>query len=65
MAALPKQKTSKGAKGKRRSHHRAEVRRLSECSHCHNARLPHTVCPTCGYYKGREVVIVAEPELPE
>jgi ribosomal protein L32 len=21
-------------------------------------RLPHTVCPSCGYYQGREVISV-------
>lgn len=39
--------------------------KLSECAHCHSPRLPHTVCPTCGYYKGREAVAIAKPELPE
>ena len=26
------------------------------CPHCHSPRLPHRVCPTCGNYKGREVL---------
>jgi large subunit ribosomal protein L32 len=25
-------------------------------------RLPHTVCPKCGYYQGREVIAVAKEE---
>jgi large subunit ribosomal protein L32 len=25
-------------------------------------RLPHTVCPKCGHYKGREVVAVSKDE---
>ena len=37
---------------------------VAECSQCHSAKLPHRVCPTCGYYNGREVVTVAE-ELSE
>ena len=26
---------------------------LEECSHCHEMKLPHHVCPNCGYYNGR------------
>jgi len=29
-----------------------------ECSHCHELKRAHHVCPTCGYYDGREVVPV-------
>jgi large subunit ribosomal protein L32 len=33
---------------------------LSECPQCHTFKLPHHVCPECGYYKGKEVVSKAE-----
>lgn len=36
----------------------------STCPQCHSARPSHHVCANCGYYKGREAVIVSEPELP-
>lgn len=26
------------------------------CPQCHEPKLPHHVCPSCGYYNGREVV---------
>ncbi len=65
MAPLPKQKTPKSKQGMRRSHLRKPSVKLSTCSHCHGPRLPHTVCPTCGYYKGREAVVIGQPELPE
>lgn len=29
---------------------------LVTCSQCRKPRLPHRVCPNCGYYKGEEVV---------
>jgi large subunit ribosomal protein L32 len=29
---------------------------LTECPQCHKPRLPHTVCPSCGYYKGEEII---------
>jgi len=31
-----------------------------QCSNCGDMRLPHTVCPNCGHYKGREVISVEE-----
>lgn len=65
MAPLPKQKTPRSKKGTRRSNHKAYAPTLTECSHCHAPRLPHTVCPECGYYKGREAIAIGQPELPE
>jgi large subunit ribosomal protein L32 len=32
-----------------------KARNLVVCSNCGEMRLPHTVCPNCGHYKGREV----------
>lgn len=64
MAALPKKKTSKARKGTRNSQLHMRAPKLSRCPHCHSARLPHHVCPSCGYYKGREAVAIGEPELP-
>jgi large subunit ribosomal protein L32 len=29
---------------------------LEECSHCHEMKLPHHVCPNCGYYQGRQAI---------
>lgn len=65
MAPLPKKKTPHSKKGKRRSQLSIKAPALSECSHCHAPRLPHRVCPECGYYKGREAVTIGKPELPE
>jgi large subunit ribosomal protein L32 len=31
---------------------------LVKCQKCGNFILPHTVCPFCGYYKGRQVIDV-------
>jgi large subunit ribosomal protein L32 len=30
----------------------------STCPRCSNAKLPHTVCGNCGWYKGRVAVDV-------
>jgi large subunit ribosomal protein L32 len=31
---------------------------LTKCPKCGNFVLPHTVCPFCGYYKGKQVIDV-------
>ncbi|MDH4140206.1 MAG: 50S ribosomal protein L32, partial [Coriobacteriia bacterium] len=28
----------------------------SLCPQCHEVKLPHRVCPSCGYYDGKEVI---------
>jgi large subunit ribosomal protein L32 len=42
--------------GARRSHLAIDLPDLEECSHCHEMKLPHRVCPNCGYYQGRLAV---------
>ncbi|MGQ9459387.1 MAG: 50S ribosomal protein L32 [Anaerolineae bacterium] len=58
MGALPKKKVSKGRRDRRRSHHALRALHLVECPQCHTLRQPHRVCPSCGYYRGEEVVEV-------
>ena len=58
MAPLPKRKLSKGRRDRRRAHDALKVRNLTTCSNCGQKRLPHRVCPNCGYYQGREIVEV-------
>lgn len=57
--AVPKKKTSK-AKGRSRqaANWRLDHPARSVCPHCHQAKLPHVVCPNCGWYKGRQAVEV-------
>jgi len=51
----------------RRSHNSGvEVPQLVACPNCKSPRLPHNVCPTCGFYKDRVVVAQkAKTEEPE
>ncbi|MGB9735695.1 MAG: 50S ribosomal protein L32 [bacterium] len=58
--AQPKRKHSKSRTGKRRSTHKLALPKLVECPRCHQLMKPHHVCPTCGYYAGKEVVEVEE-----
>jgi len=58
--AVPKRKTSKTRKRKRRSHWKLAAPGMTKCSHCGQTKQPHSVCPNCGYYAGREVVKIEE-----
>jgi large subunit ribosomal protein L32 len=55
--AVPKQRQSHARTNKRRSQHKAEMPGILHCPRCHAPRLPHRVCPSCGTYAGREVVV--------
>ncbi|HLR21382.1 MAG TPA: 50S ribosomal protein L32 [Tissierellaceae bacterium] len=57
--AVPKRRTSKAKKNSRRaSAYKLNKATVSECPQCHEPKLPHRVCRSCGYYKNREVVNV-------
>ncbi|MBW1866983.1 MAG: 50S ribosomal protein L32 [Deltaproteobacteria bacterium] len=58
--AVPKRKTSKSKRDKRRTHQKTEAPTLSNCPQCGEAVLPHHACPSCGSYKGRTVIEVDE-----
>jgi large subunit ribosomal protein L32 len=62
MGALPKRKTAKARRDKRRSHLGLTAPRVEECPQCHSPKLPHHVCPTCGTYAGREVIEIKGPK---
>lgn len=57
---LPKRKHSKTRKRKRRTNWKVDAPGLTKCSHCGQAKTPHSVCPNCGFYAGREVVRIEE-----
>ena len=59
---VPKRRTSKARKGKRRSHHALVPVRTVVCKHCGHATLSHTVCGNCGWYRDRQVVEIEEEE---
>jgi len=62
MVPLPKRKLSKGRRDRRRAHDALVSANLVQCSQCGEMRLPHTVCPSCGYYQGREVISMKKEE---
>jgi large subunit ribosomal protein L32 len=60
MPPHPKRKHSSGRRDRRRAHDALTPTALVQCSNCGEMRLPHSVCPSCGHYKGREVINLAE-----
>ncbi len=60
--AVPKKKTSHARRNKRRAHHAMKGPNLVECPNCGELRVPHRVCPECGHYKGRAMVLVEATE---
>ncbi len=63
--AVPKRKTSKTRRDKRRAHDALTPLNLSNCPKCGADKVPHRVCVECGWYgsleNGRTVVDVGEP----
>ncbi|MDD5422626.1 MAG: 50S ribosomal protein L32 [Candidatus Omnitrophota bacterium] len=59
--ALPKRKHSKARRDKRRSaNSKVFMQDLAVCTNCKKVRIPHRVCPHCGYYNGKPVVMMKE-----
>ena len=54
--AVPKRRTSKTRKRKRRTHLNLSAPGMVECKSCGEMKLSHRVCKECGSYKGEEVV---------
>ena len=55
--AVPKKRTSKARKHSRRSSvWKLALPGIVECPQCHEPKLAHRVCKSCGYYGGKQVV---------
>lgn len=58
--AVPKRRHSTTRRDKRRSHDSITLPNPSPCPQCGEPKMPHRVCPSCGTYKGRQVLDVEE-----
>jgi len=58
--ALPKRQHSRSRGGKRRAHDFLTPTNVVACPNCQEPKLPHRVCPSCGMYKGRQVISLKE-----
>lgn len=56
----PKKRTTRSRRDMRRAHDFLVPVTSIHCSNCNSLVKPHHVCPSCGYYKGKEVVAAKE-----
>lgn len=58
--AVPKRKISKQRGNTRFANWKIAEQNLQECPQCHQYKESHKVCPACGYYNGKPVVVEKE-----
>ncbi|MCD8162743.1 MAG: 50S ribosomal protein L32 [Synergistaceae bacterium] len=60
--ATPKRRVSHARTHNRKAHWLGELEApsLTACKHCGEMIQTYRACPECGYYKGRQVVKIAE-----
>ncbi len=63
--ASPKSKISRSRRGMRRSHWALKPEQSSLCTNCGSLHRPHHLCLSCGYYKGKQVVVAKLSEEAE
>jgi large subunit ribosomal protein L32 len=59
---VPKRKTSKSKTRMRVASHKKVIPAAKPCPKCGEPHLPHRVCPSCGMYRGRQVLIISADE---
>lgn len=55
--AVPFRRTSKRTKRLRRTHFKLNVTGLVTCSNCGAMTKSHHVCPKCGFYDGKQILV--------
>ncbi len=56
---VPKRKPSRSRQRMRRAYNSVlKLPQLTPCAQCAAPNITHRVCPSCGYYNGRQVVTV-------
>ncbi|MGO9062947.1 MAG: 50S ribosomal protein L32 [Candidatus Binataceae bacterium] len=57
---VPKRRTSKSKRNKRRAHDALTAVNVISCPQCGEPALPHRICRHCGTYRGRQLAETAE-----
>ena len=60
--ATPKRKTSHARTAQRKAHWLGalDAPSTAKCAHCGEVVVSYCACPSCGFYKGRQVIKVKE-----
>jgi large subunit ribosomal protein L32 len=58
---VPKRKTSRSRRDKRRAQYKLSSPSVILCPTCKEPTAPHRVCSKCGTYKGKKYLAVEEP----
>ena len=58
--ANPKRRHSNARTRTRRAHDHLHAPATGICPRCKQRKRPHAVCSSCGYYRGKPVVEMAE-----
>ncbi len=61
--AVPKKKTSRARRNKRRSHNALKLPKVSKCARTGLPKLSHRVCEESGFYGKEKQVFVVEERL--
>ncbi len=61
---LPKRRFSRSRRDKRRLQLHLSAPALTRCPQCGAPVLTHQICPSCGSYRGRQVIPKKEKEGP-
>jgi large subunit ribosomal protein L32 len=59
---VPKRRLSKMKGRQRRSHYHAIVSAVTKCRECGHPVRPHSICPQCHRYRGRDFSRLASAE---
>ena len=55
---LPKRRHSNQRTRTRRAHDFLTATSLAACANCGAPKLSHRICPSCGYYRGKQVITI-------
>lgn len=58
--AVPKRKTSKSRRDKRRTHDKAAMPAIAICPQCQEVVRPHHICAKCGFYNSKKILETKE-----
>jgi large subunit ribosomal protein L32 len=59
--AVPKRKTSKARRDKRRNNvWKLDAPAIVKCPQCGEYKRAHRLCASCGYYGGKQIIAVGE-----